>query len=397
MLTTRTIAFPRRAAAGLAALFLAGCGGGSGGTPPPEEPLPPQQPTPAPVTVDIDDTAIAEGDTGIADAAFTVTLSAAAADDVTVDYATSDGSARAGSDYTADSGTLTIGAGDTEAMIAIAVQGDTDFEANETFAVTLSNPSANAVLGADVATALINNDDFAAAPAESGLNDTGVAGCSTEIGDDLGCNDAILGTDDFPRQDGEYGRDFTASDDGDGRAGFAFLKLDAAGDLLADQGANYADAPWECVEDAVTGLVWEVKTAAAGSARDAAATYSWRNSSGIDDGGDPGIADGGACPAAGGCDTEAYVAAINAAGLCGLANWRLPARGEVLSLVDFGAANAPLIDVDYFPNAAAGTYWTAEPDPQGDVRTVDFATGASRAQARGAALFVRLVSGGGGQ
>lgn len=376
-------------------MLLTACGGGGGGgeSPPPPD-TPPPQPDPTPATLDIADVAVDEGDSGTTDAAFTVTLSAAAADDVTVDYATSNGSARAGSDYTAANGTLTVTAGDTEASIVVSVLGDTAFEANETFAVTLSNPSANAALGSATAIALINNDDFTSQPAETGLNDTGILGCSTEIDDLLSCNDAIVGTDDFPRQDAEYGRDFTANDDGDGRAGFAFLKLDAAGHLLADQSASFAASPWECVEDAVTGLVWEVKTEAAGSDRDRAATYSWRNSSGIDDGGNAGVANSGDCPANNGCDTEAYVAAVNAAELCGITTWRLPDRGELLSLVDYGASGAPFIDSDYFPNTAASAHWTAEPDLQADVRSVDFATGESRTDGREAALTVRLVSSG---
>ena len=51
----------------------------------------------------------------------TVHLSAAAGRDVTVDYATSNGTATAGSDYTATSGTLTISAGSTTGTIPITV------------------------------------------------------------------------------------------------------------------------------------------------------------------------------------------------------------------------------------------------------------------------------------
>lgn len=379
----------------LASLLLVACGGGGSESPPPPDPDP--DPAPAPVTLDIADVSLDEGDNGTSDASFTVTLSAAAGDDVTVDYATSDGSARAGSDYTETNGTLSIGAGDTEGTITVSVLGDTDFEPGETFTLTLSNPSANATLGTDTATGTIHNDDLAPQPAETGLNDTGVIACSTEIGDGLSCNDVTLGTDDFPRQDAEYGRDFTANDNADGRAGFALLKLDAAGDLLADQSVSYASSPWECIEDAVTGLVWEVKTEAAGSGRDRAATYSWRNTTGIGDGGDAGYANGGECPENNACDTEAYIAGINAVGLCGITTWRVPDRGELLSLVDYGAGSAPLLDVDYFPNTAAGAYWTGEPGPRVDVLAVDFVNGESRTEGRETGLYLRLVSNGGVQ
>ena len=70
----------------------------------------------------------------------TVTLSAASGKDVTVDYATSDGTATAGSDYTATSGTLTISAGDTTGTIGITVLADNlDEDLAETLTVTLSN------------------------------------------------------------------------------------------------------------------------------------------------------------------------------------------------------------------------------------------------------------------
>jgi hypothetical protein len=247
-------------------------------------------------------------------------------------------------------------------------------------------------LGTASATGTIRNDDVAPQPVSTGVNDTGITGCSTEIADDLDCADATAGTDAFPGQDAEYGRDATNNNDTDGRAGFAFRKLDATGVPLADQNAAYAVSPWSCVEDLVTGLIWEVKDSA-GNDRDAAATYSWYNSSGVNDGGDPGVADGGACPTAGGCDTESFVATLNAAQLCGFSNWRLPRRGEVLSLVDFGAAAPPLIDTGYFPNAIAGPYWTASTEPRRDLRTMDFATGVGASQERDAALAVRLVTG----
>lgn len=382
---TGTNSFP----AWLALSLLAACGGGGGSSNPPEEP-PPQQPGPTPVTLDIADAEVDEGDDGSSEASFTVTLSEAAADEITVDYETADISAASGSDYTEANGTLAIPAGDTEATIVVSVLGDTLVEADETFSVTLANPSTNATLGTASAVGTINNDDTPPASTETGLNDTGVTGCSTEIADRLSCDDPIDGTDDYPRQDARYGRDFTARDDGDGRAGFAFLKLGADGELLPDQSADFTTMPWACVEDAVTGLVWIVPPSA--DWRDA--THTWRNTSGIDDGNDAGVADGGTCPVSGQCDTEALVAAMNGSAVCGLGNWRLPTRRELLSLVDYGAADAPLIDRTFFPHATASAYWTSDADPRGDVRSVNFASGESRTHERSSSLSVRLVSGG---
>ncbi len=87
---------------------------------------------------------------------FTVTLDQAATGTVTVDYATSDGSADAGDDYTAKSGTLTFSAGTTSKTISVAIEDDVENESDETFTVTLSNPS-GADLGTSSATGTIEN------------------------------------------------------------------------------------------------------------------------------------------------------------------------------------------------------------------------------------------------
>ena len=92
--------------------------------------------------------------------AFVVTLDPAASDTVTVDYATSDGSAEAGNDYTATSGTLSFSAGETRKTISVAITDDTDNEGDETFTVTLSN-AAGADLGTQAATGTIRNRSVA--------------------------------------------------------------------------------------------------------------------------------------------------------------------------------------------------------------------------------------------
>jgi hypothetical protein len=79
-----------------------------------------------------------EGNTGTALAVFTVTLSAPSAQPVTVQYATANGTATAGSDYQAGSGTLTIRAGQTTGTITVPVNGDRLGEPDETFFVNLS-------------------------------------------------------------------------------------------------------------------------------------------------------------------------------------------------------------------------------------------------------------------
>ena len=91
-----------------------------------------------------------------ASVAFTVTLDKTATGTVTIDYATSDGTASAGSDYTSTAGTLTFAAGTTSRTITVPIADDSVNESDETFTVTLSNPS-GASLGTSSASATITN------------------------------------------------------------------------------------------------------------------------------------------------------------------------------------------------------------------------------------------------
>ncbi|CAN5754676.1 hypothetical protein BH10CHL1_BH10CHL1_39540 [soil metagenome] len=78
-------------------------------------------------------------------ATITVILNKASATPLSVDYATSNGTATAGSDYTAASGTLTFAVGETSKTFAVAITNDNIFEPNETVNLTLSGASASAV------------------------------------------------------------------------------------------------------------------------------------------------------------------------------------------------------------------------------------------------------------
>jgi hypothetical protein len=89
-------------------------------------------------SVSINDVTVTEGNTGTVNATFTVSLSAAYAQPVTVHYATADGTATAGSDCTAGSGDVIFAAGQTTKSFTIAVLGDRLGEPNESFFVNLS-------------------------------------------------------------------------------------------------------------------------------------------------------------------------------------------------------------------------------------------------------------------
>lgn len=113
-------------------------------------------------SLSINDTSISEGNGGgngnPAPLSFTVSLSAAAAAPVTVQYTTANGTATAGSDYTATTGTLTIPAGQTSGTISVPVLGDTIAESNDTVLLNLSS-SANALLKDNQGIGTILNDD----------------------------------------------------------------------------------------------------------------------------------------------------------------------------------------------------------------------------------------------
>ena len=92
---------------------------------------------------------------------FAVTLSRAASGTVTVNYATADGTAKAGEDYTATSGTLTFALGEREKAVAVPLLDDALDEGEETFLLRLSNAT-GAVISDRVATGTIVNAESAA-------------------------------------------------------------------------------------------------------------------------------------------------------------------------------------------------------------------------------------------
>ena len=218
------------------------------------------------------------------------------------------------------------------------------------------------------ALALANPQPAAAQPR---FNDSGQVRCvNPQTASDIPC--------DGTGQDGASGRDLSAPSSKDGQAGFSFVKIAADGRALPRNATT-----WDCVQDQVTGLMWEVKTRDRGL-RDRNKTYTQRG-------------DGSAREA------SVFASAVNASGLCGHQDWRLPSHAELLSLVDFSRLSpAPTIDAKWFPNSVAADHWT-------DTPSLDFGAGA-RAHwvvgfARGdtgtgrsdleppAALRVRLVRG----
>ena len=115
--------------------------------------------------VSIEDASGAEGSSGTTNLSFTVSLSKATVLPVSVSYTTADGTATASSDYQSASGKLAFASGETSKTITVVVVGDTTYEPNETFTVTISNP-VNASIGNGSATGTITNDDTLAMPGD---------------------------------------------------------------------------------------------------------------------------------------------------------------------------------------------------------------------------------------
>ncbi len=130
---------------------------------------------------------VVEGNSGVTTAAFVVRLSSPSSQTVTIDYATSDRNALAGSDYRSESGTLTFAPGDTTNTIFVGVFGDAIPEPDETFAVTLSNP-VNAALAVAEAIGIIGNDDVV----EPGENKPPLVRITTPENDDTFPSDTSI-------------------------------------------------------------------------------------------------------------------------------------------------------------------------------------------------------------
>lgn len=230
-----------------------------------------------------------------------------------------------------------------------------------------------------------------AAFAAGGLNDTGQTTCY----DDTSPVSPEPST--HPRQDCTVGRDAAAAagvlpKTGAGSKGFDYTKIASNGSVLPASATS-----WSCVLDNLTGLTWEVKTND-GGLRDMDWTYTWYDDIHTDNnGGVPGSKGSNTCGGTlpnGECNTQAYVAAVNAAGLCGQHDWRLPTRRELQGLVDYGIPYpGPTIDTAYFPNTVQSWYRSSSthalnPD---DAWLVYFGNGHVNAPTKGDGLAVRLV------
>jgi hypothetical protein len=239
------------------------------------------------------------------------------------------------------------------------------------------------------------------------MNDTGqtncfdaansVAPCSSAVGSDIGA---------FPRQDARFGRDAAAARGvlvkvGGGVAGFDFTKIANNGTALPETAAlGIAPTDWACSRDNATGLTWEVKRPAAdiSNFRSTAHLFTWYDPDNTSNGGNAGTvgASGAGNPCnstLATCDTAAYVAAANAAALCGITTWRVPSRKELVSIYRIGQAT--LNDPTYFPDAPTDkwTRTTRLTGTNGSALYIPSFTASVSPSAKSSLLGVRVVSG----
>lgn len=231
------------------------------------------------------------------------------------------------------------------------------------------------------------------------LNDTGI----TWSGDALNGNASTCDATHPAGQDCHYGRDKAAADSTLAKVGasslnngFDFSKISNSGHVLDASVALGSDSDdWACTKDNVTGLIWEVKTNS--GLRSQAHTYSWFMTGSPD--GNNGTVSGGSCETAGRCDTEKYVADVNATNLCGHADWRMPTIKELEGIADLGRSK-PAIDPTYFPNTPPNTpssdVWSGSPYASGSYGAwrVNFSYGYVSVGIRSDSNHVRLVRAG---
>jgi len=141
-------------------------------------------------------------------------------------------------------------------------------------------------------------------------------------------------------------------------------------DGSVNDGKDYAGNPWSCVQDNISGLVWEVKKTGPGL-HDIKNTYSWYDPNPESNGGFAGKANGGTC-AGSDCDTQSYVKAVNAEKLCGFDDWYLPSRFELGTIIDSGV---------FFPGPTIPKAYSPRHIPPSRIREC---TGAIRHSGRGA-------------
>jgi Ca2+-binding RTX toxin-like protein len=197
------------------------------------------------VSLSVGDATVVEGNASSAPASFNVTLGAASGKTVTVGYSTSSGTAASPSDYQTTSGQVSFAPGETLKQASVNVVGDTTFEGDETFTVTLASPVNAEIADGSAVGTIQNNDaqlgvncDIVGTPGADRL--TGTAAGERICG--MGGNDTISGGGGDDEIFGDAGNDRISGDDGgdaiEGGRGNDTLSGGAGGDSLEGDSGN---------------------------------------------------------------------------------------------------------------------------------------------------------------
>jgi len=251
---------------------------------------------------------------------------------------------------------------------------------------------------------------LAAAPlvaAAAELPDTGQTTCFTDsAADPVPASDPAsvardAGT--HPRQDCRYGRDPAVLSGnlirtGGGAKSFDYSKIANNGTLVPlNASLGTAATDWACTRDNLTGLTWEVKTTSAASLRYALHLYAWLDDNASTNGGNAGSAGVNTCNGTlpgNQCNTQAYVAAVNAANLCGHADWRLPSVRELSTLHYAVDTPADGVDPAFLPNTSGLQFWTSATYAFDTSSAWEANAISSSTSAKTSALYVWVVRGG---
>ena len=139
--------------------------------------------------ISIGNVSLNEGNSGTTAFNFTVSLSTATTQTVTVNYATADGTANAPTDYQTASGTLTFAPGEISKIATVFVNGDTTIEPNETFTVNLSGAVNGTILGGTGTGTIITDDvcAYSISPTSLTIGASGGAGNTIAVTAQAGC------------------------------------------------------------------------------------------------------------------------------------------------------------------------------------------------------------------
>lgn len=332
-----------------------------------------------------------------------VSLSAESGFDVTATVSLS-GTALLGDDYTLNETEVYFSAGETFREIELSIIEDPIPEGGETIFVTLEQiENADLISGEGSSHTVVILGDI-------GLNDTGLTKFSDGVVSNLSFEPVS-----HPGQDASYGRDVNQAGNNDhGHAGFSFTKIDFNGNPLPATSEN-----WSCVQDNVTGLVWENKQPdftikkenseddvleipTGDSWRAGNFTYGWHNSNIKDNGGSSGYqrtaqnslpkdrpvtVTNGYCGFTKDpgrkdkiyCDTQAYITEMNRVGACGFNDWRAPEASELRSIANYEQPEVTTVpESNFFSNLKTNTnYLSATPgaDNEASAWCYDFGDG----------------------